>query len=66
MDWIRTKDKLPTKKVDVILCEDNHDIHIGMLFTAGNRRDMYILESGEYLELNEVIYWMEIKEPPKE
>ncbi len=49
-----------------MLCDDSYDIHIGMLFRAGNGRDMYVLESGEYLELDEVIYWADILRPPKE
>ena len=66
MEWISTKERPPKKNSDVLLCEDNYDIHIGMLFRAGNGRDMYVLESGEYLELDEVIYWMKILEPPKQ
>ena len=62
--WISVKDKLPFEQMELLLCEDNGDYHLGMLLKANGYPLQWCLNSGGYKKLEEIEFYQFIV-PPK-
>lgn len=63
MEWISVKDKLPEKEKNVLYCDIETEIYLGMLID-GMDKEIY-WSHYDYLEDHDITHWMPLPNPPE-